>query len=124
VSGQPHATEASASTTADSPEPASQATVASVSTAKTDGMPARVLSQPVPVLPDDLREVAYQAVAVARFAVHTDGTFEVELIKPTQNPRLNQILLETLRDWRFFPAMNNGHPVESHQDVRVRFNVD
>ena len=94
------------------------------STAQSGVMQARLLSQPLPVLPDDLREVAYRAVAVARFTIHVDGTFDVELVKPTQNPRLNQILLATLRDWRFFPAMDNGHPVESHQDVRVHFNVD
>jgi periplasmic protein TonB len=86
-------------------------------------MPARVLSQPMPVLPDDLREQGYQLTAVAHFTVHADGSFEVELVKPTQNPRLNQILLETLHHWRFFPAMENGHPVESEQEVRVHFSV-
>jgi hypothetical protein len=65
----------------------------------------------MPVLPDDLREQGYQVTAIAHFKVHADGTFEVELIKPTQNPRLNQILLETLHRWRFFPAMENGHPL-------------
>jgi protein TonB len=84
---------------------------------------ARLLSQPMPVLPDDLREQGYQVMAVAHFKVHADGTFEVELVKPTQNPRLNQILLETLHRWRFFPAMENGRPVESDQDVRVHFSV-
>jgi protein TonB len=84
---------------------------------------ARLLSQPVPVLPDDLREQGYQVTAIAHFKVHPDGTFDVELVKPTQNPRLNQILLETLHRWRFFPAMENGHPVESDQDVRVHFSV-
>lgn len=87
------------------------------------GSSARVISQPMPALPDDLREDAYQAVAVARFDIHADGTIEVELSKPTQNPRLNALLLETLRKWRFFPAIQGGHPVESHQDVRVHFNV-
>jgi periplasmic protein TonB len=85
---------------------------------------ARLLSQPLPEVPDDLREQGYRAVAVARFSVHADGSFEVELLKPTQYPRLNQILLATLRQWRFFPAMEDGRPVESHQDVRVHFNVD
>ncbi|KWK79654.1 hypothetical protein WM16_08975 [Burkholderia ubonensis] len=85
---------------------------------------ARLLSQPLPVLPDDLREDGYQAVAVARFLVHADGTFDIDLVKPTPNPRLNQILLETLRRWRFLPAMDNGRPVESRQDVRVHFNVN
>lgn len=85
--------------------------------------PARLLSQPLPDLPDDLREAAYRAIAVARFTVHTDGSVDVELIRPTPIPRLNQILLDALRRWRFAPATENGRPVESHQDVRVHFNV-
>ena len=84
---------------------------------------ARAIAQPLPELPDDLRDQAYQTVAIARFAIHVDGSVDVELIKPTSNPRLNQILLETLRKWRFFPAMQAGHPVESRQDIRVHFNV-
>ncbi|HEV3106418.1 MAG TPA: energy transducer TonB [Trinickia sp.] len=84
---------------------------------------ARLVSQPLPALPDDLREDAYRADAVARFEIHVDGSAQVELIKPTSNPRLNQILLEALHRWRFFPAMENGRPVESRQDVHVRFNV-
>ena len=77
----------------------------------------------MPSLPDDLREDAYQEIAVARFDIHADGTIDVELSKPTHNPRLNALLIETLRKWRFFPAMQEGHSVESHQDVRVHFNV-
>lgn len=84
---------------------------------------ARLLSQPMPVLPDDLREQGYQLTAIAHFRIHADGSVEVELVKPTQNPRLNQILLETLHRWRFFPAMENGRPVDSDQDVRVHFSV-
>ncbi|WP_408272627.1 energy transducer TonB [Paraburkholderia agricolaris] len=85
---------------------------------------AHSISQPLPELPDDLREQAYQTVATARFAIHADGSVDVELIKPTPNPRLNQLLLEALRKWRFFPAMQAGHPVESRQDIRVHFNVN
>lgn len=84
---------------------------------------ARLLLQPMPVLPDDLREQGYRLTAVAHFKIHADGSVEVELVKPTQNPRLNQILLDTLHRWRFFPATENGHPVDSDQDVRVHFSV-
>ncbi|WP_232431024.1 energy transducer TonB [Burkholderia ubonensis] len=110
----------------DDARPASAAKVESAAThpAASGNAQARLLSQPLPVLPDDLREDGYQAVAVARFLVHADGTFDIDLVKPTPNPRLNQILLETLRRWRFFPAMDNGRPVESRQDVRVHFNVN
>jgi periplasmic protein TonB len=85
--------------------------------------PARAITQPLPSVPDDLREQAYQTVAIARLVIHTDGSVSVELIKPTQYPRLNQILVETLRIWRFFPAIQDGHPVETQQDIRVHFNV-
>lgn len=99
------------------------AAATSATSATSGSTQARLLSQAMPVLPDDLREQGYQVTAVAHFKVHADGTFDVELAKPTQNPRLNQILLETLHRWRFFPAMQNGHPVESDQDVRVHFSV-
>ncbi|WP_322016143.1 energy transducer TonB [Paraburkholderia sp. J12] len=110
-------------------QPASATTAQSTDTAPVTptsapgSLRARVLAQPMPVLPDDLREQGYQVTAVAHFKVHPDGSFDVELVKPTQNPRLNQILLETLHHWRFFPAMENGHPVESEQEVRVHFTV-
>jgi len=112
-------TQAPSSTTTTS----SEGTAPAAPPAPSGSTQARLLSQPMPVLPDDLREQGYQVTAIAHFKVHADGTFEVELIKPTQNPRLNQILLETLHRWRFFPAMENGHPVESDQDVRVHFSV-
>ena len=78
----------------------------------------------MPQLPDDLREDGYQFIAIAHFTIHADGTFDVKLVKPTPNPRLNQILMATLHEWRFVPATEAGRPIESHQDVRVHFNVD
>jgi protein TonB len=84
---------------------------------------ARVITQPLPEIPDDLREAAYHAIALARFTIHPDGSVEVELLQPTQQPRLNQLLLASLHSWRFFPATENGKPVESHQDVRVHLVV-
>jgi protein TonB len=85
---------------------------------------AHSIAQPLPALPDDLREQAYQTAATARFMIHKDGSVDVELIKPTSSPRLNQLLLEALHRWRFFPAMQNGDPIESQQEIRVHFNVD
>ncbi|MEM5315104.1 hypothetical protein [Paraburkholderia sp. JHI869] len=40
---------------------------------------ARAVIQPLPVLPDDLREYAYQAIALARFTIHPDGSVDVAL---------------------------------------------
>jgi protein TonB len=128
----PAAAATEASTHANAPQPNGPATPTPSATPATQGSssanagngPAHAILQPLPSLPDDLREDAFQAVATARFSVHRDGSVDVELIKPTHNPRLNQLLLDALKKWRFFPAMKNGEAIESTQDIRVHFNVD
>jgi periplasmic protein TonB len=62
-------------------------------------------------------------VALARFDIRPDGTATVELVQPTPNPVLNRIILDTLKTWRFFPALDRGRPVASTQEVRVRLEV-
>ncbi len=79
--------------------------------------------QPLPEIPDDLRAYAYRAFALARFTIHVDGSVDVALIKPTPHPRLNQLLMETLKSWRFSPALKDGRAIESEQDIRVHFNI-
>jgi periplasmic protein TonB len=86
-------------------------------------MGAKAIYQPLPNIPDDLRDEAIKAVAVARFHINPDGTATVELIKPTANPRINQILLNTLKTWKFFPALQDGKPIPSSQDIKVNVNV-
>jgi protein TonB len=85
---------------------------------------ARTLSQPMPVIPDELRDEAMHERAVARFTIAADGSVTVKLIKPTQNPQLNRLLLETLRQWRFDPAIEDGRAVPSTQDIAIRVQVD
>jgi periplasmic protein TonB len=84
---------------------------------------ARAIVAPKPVIPDDLREEAMSVVAVARFTVSSDGTAHVALIQATRNPRLNQILLDTLAKWQFFPAVRNGEPIDSTIDIRIPITV-
>ena len=84
---------------------------------------AQAIVRPMPQIPDDLREDAFNAVAVARFHIAADGTATFDLAKPTPNPRLNRLLLEKLREWRFFPAMRDGKPVASDQEIRINFEV-
>ena len=88
-----------------------------------DSLGARAIYSPVPKIPDDLREMAFEAVAVAHFEVSYDGNVKVTLAKPTPDPRINQILLSTLRQWRFFPAMKGGVAINSAFDVRIPITV-
>ncbi len=88
-----------------------------------DASGARAIYAPTPTIPDELREDIFQAVAVAHFKVSPDGTVQVTLAQPTPNPRINQILLNTLRQWKFFPAMRDGIAINSEFDVRIPVSI-
>ena len=88
-----------------------------------DTVGARAIYAPTPVIPDDLREDVMQTEAVARFNVSFDGISEVTLEKPTSSPRLNQVLLDTLKQWKFFPAIKNGVAIPSTFEVRIPISV-
>ena len=84
---------------------------------------ARAIYAPQPKIPDELRENILQTEAVARFTVSPDGDVTVALVKATENPRLNQILLQTLQQWRFFPAMKDGVAIASEIEVRIPISI-
>ena len=86
-------------------------------------MGARAIYQPLPELPDSLRRRNFDVVAIARFRVASNGTTQVDLVQPTADPELNRLLVETLKRWRFFPALDGGKPVASTLDVRIPISV-
>jgi len=86
-------------------------------------MSARAIFKPLPEIPEGLRRRNVELVAVARFRVAANGSALVELIEPTTDPELNRALLETLKRWRFFPAMQDGKPVASNLDIRIPISV-
>jgi TonB family protein len=78
------------------------------------------LFNPLPKIPDDLREDAFSSEATARFHVAPNGSVaNVELIKPCQNPRLNNLLLKSLKNWKF-----ESSTAGFTQDIRVTFSVE
>lgn len=88
-----------------------------------DSIGARAIYAPVPKIPDDLRENVFETVAVAHFKVTFDGAATTSLVQPTSNPRLNAIVLDTLKEWRFFPAIRNGIAIDSEFDIRIPITV-
>jgi protein TonB len=88
-----------------------------------DNLGAHAIYAPVPEIPDDLREDAIQTIAVAHFTVTYHGEVTVSLVTKTESPRLNQILLDALKQWRFFPAMKNGVAIDSEFDLKIPITV-
>jgi TonB family protein len=75
--------------------------------------------QPLPAIPDELRNEAFNSFAIARFYINKAGDVEnVELIKASANPKLNQLLLKSLKKWKFSASNSN-----SSKDIKVNFEV-
>src|SRR5258708_28598064 len=73
-------------------------------------MGARVLYQPKPEIPEQLRHRSLELAALARFHIAADGSAQVELVEPTPDPDLNRSLMETLKKWRVFAGRRNDEP--------------
>ena len=84
---------------------------------------ARAIIRPMPQIPDELREEAFNSSALARFHVAADGSATVELARPTPDPRLNRILLYSLRKWKFMPAIKDGKPAASTEEIVIKIEV-
>ncbi len=77
------------------------------------------LYQPLPAIPNELRDEAFNSKAVARFYIAKDGTItKVILTQPCANPKLNHLLLKSLQKWKF-----GASDSESTQDISVNFEV-
>lgn len=76
--------------------------------------------QPLPEIPYEMRSEAFASLIVARFTIAKTGEVSfVELIQPSSNPKLNNLLLKSLYKWRFNEASQ-----ESIQEIRVNFKVE
>lgn len=78
-----------------------------------------VLYGPLPKIPEHLKNEVFQTYAMARFYIKKDGTAKVELLKPSNNPELNYLLLKNLSKWQFETSDK-----ESVQDIKVNFKVE
>ena len=84
---------------------------------------ARLITPAVLKIPSDITE-AMTWSPIAHFHIDARGIVtDVELTNPTPNPQLNRSILEQLRAYRFFPALDEGKPTPSTIDVRVGLKI-
>ncbi len=116
--GPPPAADAPANAPA-TPEPRPTAPASAAPSPGGGLIGARAIFQPMPEIPETLRQHRLDAVAIVVFHVATDGSATVELREATDDPHLNQVLLEGFKRWRFFPALDHNRPVASTIELRV-----
>jgi len=63
------------------------------------------LFQPLPEIPFEMRNEAFSTKIIAKFYIEKDGSVSnVELLELSHNPRLNLLLIKSLKKWRFEPS--------------------
>jgi len=78
------------------------------------------LYQPLPEIPLEMRNEAFSTKIIAKFYIEKDGSVSnVELIEISHNPRLNLLLLKSLKKWRFEPSNQS-----LTQIINVKFEVN
>ncbi len=92
--------------------------------AANDNVAATIIYQPAPKIPDDLKSAALDDYALVRFHIDERGNAVTEVLRPANNMRLNHILLETLKLWKFRPAYNKGVPQASAFEMHIRFSAE
>ncbi len=85
---------------------------------------AMAVECPQPEIPASLHEECYKSCCLARFCITCEGKHQVTLISSSGSDEVDEIALQTLRRWKFKPAMLNGKPVQSVRKIKVEFEVE
>ena len=86
---------------------------------------ARLLRQPKPEYPQDLKQQGITGTVRIKAVISKTG----ELLEPTVintdvHPGLAQAALDNVRQWRYEPTLLNGQPVEVATTIEVHFELD
>src|SRR5205807_1268020 len=74
---------------------------------------AEPTDQPMPEIPDSLKSQDLKAFVRVKVQIAEDGSFEVLLRTTSGNPSVDKLILDSLRRWRWKPALKDGEPVAS-----------
>jgi TonB family protein len=79
-----------------------------------NGTAAQLRYAPTPKIPANLRSDSANGTVRVRFTIKSDSSTTVEMISSSiGNTQIDQVILDTLRRWKWKPATKDGKPVES-----------
>jgi TonB family protein len=85
--------------------------------------PPKAVHSPDPEYPESARELRFQGVVVLSCIVTKEGeASDLEIVRPA-GLGLDEKAVETVRTWRFNPAMKNGDPVAVKISIEVAFHL-
>lgn len=80
---------------------------------------------PRPAYPPDARRAGWEGSVLVRVLIDADGNVaSVSVSSSSGYDSLDAAAAEGVQQWRFSPAKNNGVPVSSYKNLRIRFRLD
>jgi protein TonB len=85
--------------------------------------PPRPIYQPEPEFSEEARKAKYQGVCTLALVVGVDGRPSNIRVQSSLGMGLDEKAIEAVKNWRFEPAMKDGHPVAVAIAVEVDFHL-
>jgi TonB family protein len=86
---------------------------------------AQLVQQAKPEYPAELQQAGVQGTVVIQTIITKDGDVGTTKVLSTQvDPRLVQLALNALKQWRYQPSLLNGEPVEVMTTVSIDFTLN
>ena len=101
------------------------ATVASSSNSPTKrNEDAERTSDPDPELTSDMKKEPLNVNLRVRVTVDTDGSHSEELVQGSGNREVDQLILKTMRRWKWRPALRDGEKAQQTLTFRYKININ
>jgi periplasmic protein TonB len=85
--------------------------------------PPRVIYNPEPEFSEEARKAKYQGTCTLGLIVGTDGRPSNIRVLSSLGMGLDEKAIEAVKNWKFEPAMKDGHPVRVEIAVEVDFHL-
>ena len=96
--------------------------VSALGSAQSRQTPPQPLHRVDPVFPDSgIREGIPSATVVVRLTIPTDGIPKDLKVQKGFRPDFDQSAIDSVRQWRFKPAMKDGKPIEVTVTLQIAF---
>ena len=84
---------------------------------------SRTIYAPEPEFSEEARKAKYQGVCTLSLVVRSDGRPSDIRVLSSLGMGLDEKAIEAVKNWRFEPAMKDGHPVSVQIAVEVDFHL-
>jgi len=90
-----------------------------------DVQPVQLISKTPPIYPADLEQQGVEGVVLIRAVISNQGVpLSPHVLNTDVDQRFIQAALDSIRQWRYQPAMLNGEPVETATTITVEFRLE